>query len=132
MIVDIRKLNAQKKYTGEMEFEYSAPEHLIDIPYVKFSAPVKVSFSYDLYEDDSFEIKGTVAFQLEGRCSRCLQPASIEVIGDLDAYFQDCKDAEDYRYVNGVVDLTKAVDDAIMACMPYTLSCGENCEGILF
>ena len=59
MIIDVRKLNAQKKYSGSMEFEYAAPEHLIGIPYVKFAAPVKVSFEYELYEDDSLEINGT-------------------------------------------------------------------------
>lgn len=132
MIVDIRKLNAQKKYFGEMEFEYSAPESLIDIPFVKFTAPVKVSFSYDLYEDDSFEIKGTVSYRLEGQCSRCLKAAAKDVVGELDAYFENRKDYEDYGYTNGIVDLTKAVEDAIMASMPFLILCGENCEGIQF
>ena len=42
MIIDVRKLNAQKRYSGSMEFDYSAPETLIEIPFVKFAAPVKV------------------------------------------------------------------------------------------
>ena len=132
MVIDIRKLNAQKNYSGEMEFTYSAPEQLIEIPFVKFSAPVKVVFSYDLYEDDSLEIRGTVTYQLEGQCSRCLQPASQEVTGELDAYFQPRKDAEDYAYTGSIVDITRAVDDAIMASMPFTLSCGESCEGLSY
>ncbi|MBQ8284287.1 MAG: DUF177 domain-containing protein [Clostridia bacterium] len=132
MIIDIRKLNAQKRYSGQMEFEYSAPEHLIEIPYVKFASPVKISFEYDLYEDDSLEIRGTVEYRLEGQCSRCLKDAAVNVVGELDAYFQPIKDYEDYGYTNGVVNLTKAVEDAIMASMPFTLSCGEDCEGIRF
>jgi uncharacterized protein len=99
---------------------------------VKFSAPVKVAFSYDLYEDDSLEIRGTVAYRLEGQCSRCLQPASQEVTGELDAYFQPRKDAEDYAYTGSTVDITRAVDDAIMASMPFTLSCGDACEGLSY
>ena len=130
MIIDIRKLNAQKKYSGELEFEYSAPESLIEIPFVRFSAPVKVAFTYELYEDDSLEIQGSVTYQLEGQCSRCLKETSQTVIGELDAYFQSCKDFEDYGYTNGIVDLKKAVEDAIMASMPFTLSCEEECEGI--
>ncbi len=130
MIVDIRKLNAQKKYSGEMEFEYSAPESLIEIPFVKFVAPVKVAFSYELYEDDSFEVKGKVSYSLEGQCSRCLKAATAQVEGELDAYFQDTKDFEDYQYTNGIVNLTRAVDDAIMASMPFSISCGEDCEQI--
>ena len=46
MIIDIRKLNAQKKYVGHMEFDYSAPNDLIEIPFVKFAGDVKVQFDY--------------------------------------------------------------------------------------
>ena len=132
MIIDIRKLNAQKKYSGSMEFEYSAPDALIEIPFVKFVAPVKIAFEYDLYEDDSLEIRGTVAYKLEGQCSRCLKAASAEVEGELDAYFEPRKDYEDSGYSNGIVDLKKAVEDAIMASMPFTLSCGDDCEGLSY
>ena len=132
MIIDIRKLNAQKKYSGHMEFEYSAPEMLIEIPYVKFAAPVKVSFDYEIFEDDSFEIRGTVMYKLNGQCSRCLKEANAEVEGELDAYFEPRKDYEDYGYTNGVVDLKKAVEDAIMASMPFSISCGDACEEISY
>lgn len=132
MIIDIRKLNAQKKYTGHLEFEYSVPEPFIQIPYVKFAAPVKVSFDYELYEDDSLEIRGTVRYTLQGQCSRCLREAQEVIEGELDAYFEPGKDYEDYGYTNGIVDLTQAVEDAVMASMPYVLSCGEDCEGISY
>ena len=132
MIIDVRKLNAQKRYSGSMEFDYSAPETLIEIPFVKFAAPVKVSFEYELFEDDSMEIRGAVSYRLEGQCSRCLKEASVDVEGELDAYFEPRKDYEDYGYTNGVIDLTKAVDDAIMASMPFSVSCGEDCEEISY
>ena len=132
MIIDIRKLNAQKKYSGHMEFEYSAPETLIEIPFVNFVGPVKIVFDYDLYEDDSLEIRGTVSYKLEGQCSRCLKAAAQDVEGELDAYFEPRKDYEDYGYTNGVVDLKKAVEDAIMASMPFSISCGEDCEEISY
>ena len=132
MIIDIRKLNAQKKYVGSMEFEYSAPENLIEIPFVKFVGPVLVRFEYELFEDDSMEIKGNVSYRLQGQCSRCLQDAITAVEGELDAYFQPVKDCEDYSYSNGIVDLTRAVDDAIMASMPFLLVCKEECEGLSY
>ena len=132
MIIDIRKLNAQKKYSGRMEFEYSAPETLIEIPFVKFVGPVKIVFDYDLYEDDSLEIRGTVSYRLEGQCSRCLKEAAQNVVGEINAYFENRKDYEDYGYTNGVVNITQAVEDAIMASMPYVLSCGEDCETISY
>ena len=130
MTIDIRKLNVQKKYTGEMEFTYQAPEDLIEIPFVKFASPVIVRFSYELYEDDAFEIRGSVSYLLEGQCSRCLKEAKTSVEGELDALFEPKKDSEDYSYSNGIVDLKKAVDEAIMASMPFVLSCGEDCESI--
>ncbi len=132
MIIDIRKLNALKKYSGSMQMEYAADTSLIGIPFVEFVAPVKVEFSYELYEDDSLEIFGKVKFGLKGKCSRCLKDAEQDVEGDLEAYFQPIKDAEDYSYTGGKVDLTKAVEDAIMACMPYTVSCGEDCQSLSY
>lgn len=132
MIIDIRKLNAKKQYRGDMSFEYAAPENLIGIPFVKFVGPVKVDFSYELYEDDALEIKGKVVYGIEGKCSRCLKDAATTVEGELDALFEPTKNAEDYSYSGGVVRLEEAVEDAIMASMPFLLSCGENCEGIGF
>ncbi len=130
MVIDIRKLNAQKKYFGRMEFDYFAPESLIEIPFVRFDGQVKVVFEYELYEDDAFEIRGKVIYRLTGQCSRCLKEASQEVEGELSALFETGKDYEDYGYTNGTVRLEAAVEDAIMASMPFTLSCGENCQGL--
>lgn len=132
MIIDIRKLNAQKKYSGEMEFEYSAPENLIEIPFTRFAAPIIIRFSYELFEDDSLEIRGTVSYRLTGQCSRCLKDAEVAVEGELDAYFEPRKDYEDYGYENGVVHLRQAVEDAIMASMPFSIYCNENCEEVRY
>ena len=132
MIIDVRKLNAQKKYFGELVFEYEADEKLIDIPFVKFSTPVKVEAEYDLFEDDSFELRGTISFELVGKCSRCLKETSMRVQGEIDAYFEPRKDAKDYSYTAGKIDLSEALEDAVMACMPYLLLCDENCEGIRY
>ena len=132
MHIDIRKLNAQKKYVGSMEIEYSAPETFLPMPFVKFAAPIKIRFDYELYADDSFEIRGNISYDLVGQCSRCLKDASMHVEGELEAYFQTEEDYEDYRYANGVVDLTQAVEDALMASMPFSISCGEDCEGLSY
>lgn len=132
MIVDIRKLNAQKLYSGNMEFEYNAPNGLIEIPFVNFKNAVKVQFDYELYEDNAFEIHGKVTFQLTGQCSRCLKETDMDVEGELDACFETKQNAEDYSYSNGIVNLEKAVNDAIMACMPYILCCKDGCQPIAY
>ncbi len=128
--VDIRKLNAQKQYTGSMEFDYAAPDTLIEIPFVNFGGAVKVRFSYELYEDNSLEIFGRVRYRLEGQCSRCLEPTFAEIEGELNAYFQEGNSYEDYGYTGGIVRLDAAIEDAILASMPFSLLCREDCEGI--
>ena len=132
MIIDVRKLNAKKEYFGELVFDYEAPEALIDIPFVKFASPVKVEATYDLLEDDSLELKGKISFVLEGKCSRCLKETKQAVEGELDAYFEPKKDSEDYSYSNGRIDLREAIEDSIMAAMPYVVLCDETCEGIQY
>ena len=132
MIIDIRKLNMQKKYSGRLMFEYDAPETLIDIPFVSFSTPVKLEADYELFEDDSLELKGTIRFCIAGQCSRCLKDTSQWIEGEIDAYFEPKKDCEDYSYSGGIINLKAAVEDAIVACMPYVLLCSEDCEGIRY
>ena len=55
-----------------------------------------------------------------------------EVEGELNAYFEMRKDYEDYGYTNGVIHLEQAVEDAIVASMPFVLLCKEDCEGISY
>lgn len=132
MIIDVKKLNAGKQYSGKLNFEYSAPENLIDIPYVNFSSPVRIEAEYFLLEDDSLELKGKLSYGLSGQCSRCLQDATEQVEGEIDAYFQPFEGGEDYSYSGGVIDLTNALNDAVMASMPRVLSCGKDCPGIRY
>ena len=132
MIIDVRKLNAQKQYVGTMEFEYVASNELIDIPFVKFASPVKVRFDYELFADDAMEIRGSVAFEIQGQCSRCLKDASMRIEGEIDALFEPKKDAEDYSYSNGIIDLRQAIEEAVAGCMPFTLSCGDDCKGLTY
>lgn len=130
MVIDIRKLNAQKRYCGEMQFSYDPPQRLLNIPFAQFVGGVTVEFEYDLYEDDAFEIRGKVRYQLKGQCARCLQEVETTVEGELNALFEPKKDAEDYSYFGGVVDLTQAVEDAVVFSLPFSLSCKEECQPI--
>ena len=132
MIIDIKKLNAQKSYYGEMEFTYQPPQELLNIPLTVFDGPVLVKFEYDLYEDNALEIRGTVSYALKGQCSRCLRDAQVSVVGELNALFEPKKDAEDYSYFGGIVDITQAVQDAVVFSLPFNLSCGEDCEEIRY
>ena len=132
MIIDIRKLNAQKSYFGEMEFSYNASETLLNLPLAAFDGPICVKFEYDLYEDNALEIRGKVSYRLKGQCSRCLKELSATIEGELNALFEPTKDAEDYSYTGGVVDVTQAVEDAVMLSLPFTILCENECESISY
>lgn len=131
LTIDIRKLNAQRKYSGELDFEFTADESLIGIPYVGFAGPVKAHLAYDILEDDSVEVTGTVSFRLKGACSRCLKPAERSFGGEVDAYFVQSQAEEDeYLYQNGTVDLTDCLSDAVALAMPGRLECEEPCAAL--
>ncbi len=85
--IDVRKLNAKKQYAGDLSFTYVAADELISIPFVQFSAPVDVKLHYEILEDDSVEVTGTIRFVLKGNCSRCLKETQREFTGEVDAYF---------------------------------------------
>ena len=133
MIVDIRKLNATKAYSGSFQFDYIPENTFLDIPFAQFDGPVKVQFSYELFEDDSLEIRGTVTYRLKGQCSRCLKEIAEEVEGELDAYLLPTPTEEDYFYEGGRVDVTEAIRDAITASLPFSLYCKEDdCQMISY
>ena len=132
MVIDIKKLNAQKSYYGEMKFSYNPPEELLNIPFAEFDGSVSVEFEYDLYEDNAFEIRGKIVYRLKGQCSRCLKDTEMSIEGELNALFEPKSDAEDYSYFGGIVDITKAVQDAIVFSLPFSLSCKEECEAIQY
>ena len=132
MVIDIRKLNAQKSYYGKMEFSFQPPAEILNIPYAVFDGPVLVAFEYELYEDNALEIHGTVRYRLKGQCSRCLKDAQASIEGELSALFEPKKDAEDYSYFGNVVDITQAVQDAVVFSLPFNLSCEEDCEEIQY
>ncbi|MDE6273851.1 MAG: DUF177 domain-containing protein, partial [Clostridiales bacterium] len=111
-------------------FEYAAADELISVPFVEFASPVSVSLHYEILEDDSVEVTGSVRFRLKGACSRCLKETEREFCGEIDAYFvTERTDSEDYFYQN-VIDLTDCLNDAVMIAMPPLLECEEGCVAL--
>ena len=132
MILDVKKLNGLKQYSGEAEFSFQPPENLVDIPYVSFSGTAVAKICYELFEDGSAEVRGTVKFRLKGLCSRCLKETEREVTGEIDARFVRRENGEDYVYDGNIIDLTELFNDSVVFAMPRVLSCGENCEGLSY
>ncbi|MBR7185880.1 MAG: hypothetical protein IKD43_00035 [Clostridia bacterium] len=124
--IDVRSLLAKKIYVGTLVFEYEPEEDILDIPYTKFSSPVKAELRYEIFEDNSVEVKGSITFSLKGACSRCLEPAEKCYTEEVEALFETPEgDGETYGYQH-VVKLNEFLRDALLFALPSRLLCG-NC-----
>ncbi len=129
MKIEVRKLNAQKKYAGEFNFGYTPAENLCLVPLAELT-DIKVSGSYEIFDDGDVEVTMTVGYKLKGQCSYCLEPAEKEITYTSDVLYVTGRDGDDYRYDGISIDLEPAVKDAILISQPSVLLCKEGCAGI--
>ena len=130
MELEVKKLNALRKYTGDFGFEYSPDVNLCLIPLSRIEGSVKVTGEYEIFEDDSVEIRFTVRYLIKGQCSYCLKDAEKEVSFDSEVLFVTEKYDDNYYYDGNKLNLKTAVDDAILISQPNVLLCNADCNGI--
>lgn len=73
-----------------------------------------------------------------GECDRCLDPARFEIAAEVDEYYLfeepagagDEDDAFELVGEDKVIDLTAAVNDAIVMETPFVLLCKNDCLGL--
>ena len=130
MKLEVRKLNAQRKYTGEFEYEIQPASDMCLIPYCKIEGNVSVKGNYEIYDDDSVGVSFAVKYLLNGQCSYCLKDASCVIEKDFDVLFVPQDDPDNYTYDGNIIDLSTAVNDAILFSQPNVLLCSEGCGGI--
>lgn len=131
MIIEIKKLTARGKYEGDFSFEFTPSEEKLLIPMCAFEGVVKVEGTYEIYEDDSVGVDFTVKYALGGQCSYCLEKARKEVEYYSGVLFVADKNDNDNYYYDGIkIDLTAAVNDALLFSQPEVLLCKEGCQGI--
>lgn len=131
MIIAINKLLAKAQYEGEFSFEYEAPQTLVSVPLCRFDGAVSVYGKYEIYDDSSVGIDLRLRYTLKGQCSYCLGDAQKRVDYASEILFvTDKDDGDDYVYDGRNIDLTEAVDDALLFSQPAVLLCKEGCQGI--
>ena len=130
MELEVRKLNALKKYTGSFEFDYLPKDDLTLVPLSRIEGVVKVSGEYEIFDDDSVEIVLNVRYRLVGKCSYCLNDAEKEINYSSEILFVPENDGDNYYYDGIKINLKSAVDDAILIGQPNLLLCRDDCEGI--
>ena len=130
MKIEVKKLNALKKYNGSFAFEYRPSADACLIPRCSIDGDVKVKGSYEIYEDDSVGVSFTVAYRISGQCSYCLKDAVKDIESSFEVLFVPEKDPDNYSYDGVSIDLETAVNDAILFSQPNIILCREDCTGI--
>lgn len=130
MKIQVQKQIALKQYTGSFEFQYEPAEGSCLVPLCRIDGEVKVSGSYEIYEDDSVGVNFSVEYVISGQCSYCLNDAKQSIKQDFDVLFVIEDDNDNYTYDGRVIDLTTAVTDAILFSQPNLILCKEDCGGI--
>ncbi len=131
MVIDIRKMAAKGKYEGDFSFEFTPAAEKLLLPLCAFVGNAKIEGNYTLYEDDSVDVSFTLEYLIEGQCSYCLERAEKRVKYECDALFVTDKGDNDNYYYDGYrLDLSSAVNDALLFSQPEVLLCKEGCQGI--
>ena len=130
MIIDVARQIALKQYSGNFSFEYDCPAELVLLPSAQIDGKVKVEGEFEIYDDDSVGIRLKVSYLLRGECSYCLEPASERVEYQNDILYLTEDDGENYSYNGFKIDLTTAVNDAVLFSQPQILLCRPDCKGI--
>ena len=130
MKIEVKKLNALKKYTGGFEFDYEPPQDLCLIPLCKIDGKVSVKGDYEIYEDDSVGVNFKVNYRIVGQCSYCLEKAEKCIEKAFEILFVTEDDQDNYHYDGISIDLKTAVNDAILFSQPNLILCKEDCTGI--
>ncbi len=130
MEIEVKRLIALGKLTGNFGFDCTPPESSCLIPLCDIDGDVRVSGEYEIFDDDSVEVELTVSYKLKGQCSYCLNDAEKNVKFTQSVLFVTEADNENYNYDGFKINLKTAVDDAILISQPQILLCKEDCKGI--
>lgn len=128
MVLEIKRLLSKGEYRGNFSFDYQPDEQALLVPLCRVEGAVKVEGEYEIFEDGEVEIALKLSYKLVGQCSYCLKDASSQIEFSSDVLFvTDDSDLDNYVYDGNRLDLSKAVNDAMLFSQPSVLLCKE-CE----
>lgn len=85
---------------------------------------------------DSILVEGTFSAIFTAPCSRCLEPARIEVMGEVrrvyssDPALEDEPDVEPVSHHDGWISIFDAVRESVILSIPMVLLCDKGCRGL--
>ena len=83
-------------------------------------------------------VTGIVRGQATTPCDRCLEPASLDIAGEISCYYLheepevDDEDDEEYGLISdeGTIDIAQAIQGAVAMDLPFVVLCSEDCKGL--
>ncbi len=133
--VEIRDVGRRPGDQRGFEAELDAPAELgIGMIRVPESSPITLDLVFQSVVEGIL-VTGTATADLEGECSRCLEPFDYSDVFDVQELFfwpekRDEAD-EDCRFVvDEAIDLEEVIRDAIVLTLPFAPLCHEDCLGL--
>jgi uncharacterized protein len=121
MIIDV-----SLKETGAFRFDYN-DDTLTEGQLARFKAPALISGEYEKV-GSGFAVSGRIIYDLIYPCSMCLMP--VEKHYDLSFGELFNEDGEEYKVVDGEIDIQPLVEEAIILHTEGRVLCTENCKGL--
>lgn len=128
MILEIKKLMAKGEYTGNFSFVYEPPQDLNLLPLCRIEGGVNVEGGYEIFEGDEVEVTLKISYKLVGQCNYCLADAEKQIGYESEPllFVTDKDDCDNYYFDGNRLDLSQAVNDALIFSQPEVLLCGKE------
>ncbi|MDR1088810.1 MAG: YceD family protein [Coriobacteriales bacterium] len=111
----------------------------IDIGHRHFELPEGIAYEANLSNTgEAVLVSGTATAQLATSCDRCLEPAILDITGEIQGYFllqkprsERDRGLQEYECVDekGRIDIAPAVLAAIVFEIPTVALCQPDCDG---
>lgn len=125
MEIEVKRLVALNKFTGNFKFEYEPPKDICIVPLCEV-CDVAVCGEFEIYDDDSVSVLLKLSYTLRGKCSYCLKDTQKRVEYSTDILFVTEKDDDNYFYDGYKINLKVAVDEALVISQPNVLLCDDE------
>ncbi|EOM75812.1 YceD family protein [Rhodococcus rhodnii] len=137
-VLDISDLGRRPGILREVRRTVTAPERIgLDLVAIEAGADVELDLQLQTVSEGVL-VTGTVAADVAGECSRCLEPFTDRLdirLTELFAYPASATDettdeGEVYRIEDERIDLGEAVVDAVGLELPLRPLCTDDCPGL--
>lgn len=105
----------------------------------EFSLPSGLDFDVVLTNTgEGILVTGMVRGEADTSCDRCLGPAHLDIASEVSCYYLreepqvDDDDDEEYGLISpeGTIDISEAVQGAVLMDLPYVILCRDDCLGL--